>query len=62
MARFSADGQEPKRATDVLRAGLLGALTLAITASGMDLGEPREFVERTIGTILNGLAREVASP
>lgn len=55
-ARALAPG-EPKRATDVLWAGLHGAVTLAVTAPEMDLGDPREFAERTIDTILNGLSR-----
>lgn len=49
---------EPKRTTDVLWAGLHGAVTLAITAPEMQLGEPREFIERTVDTVLNGLARK----
>lgn len=49
---------EPKPNTDVLWAGLHGAVTLAITAPEMDLGEPRAFIERTIDTILRGLSRE----
>lgn len=49
---------DPKRATDILWAGLHGAVTLAITAAEMELGDEREFVERTINTILNGLSRE----
>jgi AcrR family transcriptional regulator len=49
---------DPKRATDVLWAGLHGAVTLAITATEMDVGEPKHFVERTVDTILNGLSRE----
>lgn len=49
---------DPKRATDVLWAGLHGAVTLAITAPEMEFGDQREFVERTIDTILNGLSRE----
>lgn len=49
---------EPKSTTDVLWAGLHGAVTLAITAPEMDLGDPREFIERTVDTVLAGLSRE----
>lgn len=56
-ARALASG-EPKRTTDVLWAGLHGAVTLAIVSPEMDLGEPREFIERTVDTILIGLSRQ----
>ena len=56
-ARMLAAG-EPKPKTDVLRAGLHGAGTLAIVSPEMELGEPRAFVERTIDTILHGLSSE----
>jgi AcrR family transcriptional regulator len=49
---------DPKRATDVLWAGLHGSVTLSITSPEMDLGEPREFIERTVDTVLLGLARK----
>jgi AcrR family transcriptional regulator len=47
---------EAKQKTDIIWAALHGSITLAITAPEMDLGDPREFVERTIDTILNGLS------
>ncbi|MGI6246953.1 MAG: TetR/AcrR family transcriptional regulator [Pseudochelatococcus sp.] len=56
-ARALAAG-EPKPTTDVLWAGLHGAVTLAIVSPEMDLGEPRAFIERTVDTILRGLSRE----
>ncbi|MFC0216768.1 TetR/AcrR family transcriptional regulator [Pseudochelatococcus lubricantis] len=55
-ARALAPG-EPKPSTDVLWAGLHGSVTLAIVSPEMDLGDPREFIERTIDTILKGLSQ-----
>lgn len=56
-ARMLAAG-EPKPKTDILRAGVHGAVALALVLPGMQIGEPRAFVERTVDTILSGLSCE----
>jgi AcrR family transcriptional regulator len=49
---------DPKRTTDVLWAGVHGAVTVAITAPEMDLGDPRALAERTVDTMLTGLSHQ----